>query len=473
LKKARSCEEKQEMVERLLAAAAGEKSPAQQFAILNRARLLAIGSGDLAATRKVVDEMTLRFQIDSQKANMAVLQAVADKATGPQNAAVAEFAMTMLDEALAGDHFDEASRLQALALRAAHKCNDAEIVKRLHQRGKVILRCSAAYEAIQDSIESLKKDAKNPDANAAVGKYCCLDKRDWEKGLPMLARSSDAELKPAAEKDLANPESADDRLAVADRWWELAEKREGDEQESLRLRALKWYQDSIANLTGLAHARVEKRLEKYASLLGLDPTPENTTTASSRPAVEVKKAQPPNRHASKTLKPAHTKQPKPVAVAVAAPAENKILGGMNDPQFTDEAPAGGVLIGLELGLGKWANRDDIIIAIRPIYRSRSGGEVLGKQHGTNTSRLVRIKAKSGYAVGAVTVRSTLVVDGLSVTFMHYNGRALSPAASYESEWIATSGGRTTRLGGDGTLVTGICGKENENDCTGLGLVLKR
>ena len=66
-----------------------------------------------------------------------------------------------------------------------------------------------------------------------------------------------------------------------------------------------------------------------------------------------------------------------------------------------------------------------------------------------------------------------MVDGLSVTFMRYNGHVLTPAASYESEWIAQSGGHPTRLGGDGTPVIGICGKENNKDCTGLGLVMKR
>ncbi len=456
------------MVERLLGAANGEKSPAGQFALLNRARLLAISSGDLAAARKVADEMTSRFQIDPQKANFAVLQAVAEKAVGPQNNTVAEFAMTLLEEAIAADRFDAASRLHAIALRAAHRCSDGEIVKRLQQRAKEIQRCSRAYEAVQESIEAIAKDPNDRVANTAVGAYYCLSKRDWEKGLPMLARGSDWDLKSAAEKDRENPESADDRVVLADRWWELAEKLAGDEQESMRIRALKWYQESITNLSGLTHARVEKRLEQYASLLGLDPKPE----PSSRPAVEVKQARPKNKSIPRSPKYAQSRQQQLASAKGVTVPENKILGGGGNPPFTDVAPAGGVLIGFEIGLGKWGN-SDIISAVRPIYRTRSGGEILGKQHGTNTSRLLRVKAKSGYAVGAITVKSTLVVNGLCVTFMRYNGRVLVPAASYDSEWIAQAGGFTTRLGGDGTPVTGICGKENDRDCTGLGLVMKR
>jgi hypothetical protein len=473
LKKARTCEEKLGMVEKLLGLAAGEKSPAQQFALLNRARLVAISSGDLAATRKVVDEMTTLFRINAQKANLAVLQAIAEKAAGPQNAPVAEFAMTMLDEAIADNRFDLANHLHTIALRAAHKCNDAEILKRLQQQAKQIRRCSKGYEAVQDSIKALEKDPRNPDANLALGKYYCLSKREWEKGLPMLARGSDPDLRSAAEKDRAHPESADDRLAMADRWWELAEKLAGDEQESMRIRALTWYQESLTNLTGLDHARVEKRLEQYASLLGLDTKTEKPM-APPRPAVEVQPARPSNGRVARPSRFVQPRPQRPAPVTGVTVPEIGILGGRTtDSQFSDVAPPGGALVGLEIGLGKWGHTRDIIVAIRPIFRTRSGGEVLGQQHGTDTSRLLRVKAKSGYAIGAITVRSTLVVDGLSVTFMRYNGHVLVPGNSYESEWIATSGGRTTRLGGDGTLVTGICGRENDKDCTGLGLVLKR
>ncbi|MGD0900572.1 MAG: trypsin-like peptidase domain-containing protein, partial [Thermoguttaceae bacterium] len=473
-KKARTSEQKLEMVDKLLGAAAGEKSPAQQFALWNRARLLAIESGDLAATRRVADEMISHFQIDAEKANAAVLKAVAETAVGPQNATVAEFAVTLLDEAIAGDRFDAADEIHAVALRAARKAADADLVKRLQQRAKEIQRYRAAYDAVQVWKQAIEKDPNNPDANTALGKYYCLSKRDWETGLPMLARGNDPELKSAAEKDRANPESPDDRLAVGDRWWELGEKLEGGDQEAMRARALKWYQDSVANLTGLTHARVEKRLEQYASLLETESKAEKSPAGPHAAAVDAKKTP---LHKSRTTRPSKYVQPRPqqpAPVAVAKAAENTILGGMADPQFTDLAPEGGVLIGFEVGIGKWAGVNDIICAIRPIFRTRAGGEVLGKQHGTNTSRLLRVKAKSGYAVGGITAKSTLVLDGFSVTFMRYNGHALTPAGSYESEWMGYTGNsRQTRLGGDGTPVIGIAGKENDKDCTGLGLVTKR
>ena len=162
---------------------------------------------------------------------------------------------------------------------------------------------------------------------------------------------------------------------------------------------------------------------------------------------------------------------------VASPAENRpstptqIFGGGIDPQFRDAAPAKGLLVGFDVGLGKWAG-NDVVYAIRPVFVTSEGQEILGQQHGADTSRVTRVKAKSGYAVGAVTVKTVLAVDGLSVTFMKIDKDRLNPKDAYESDWIGGKGsGPQTRLGGDGTAILGIVGKQNSRDFTGLGLLL--
>ncbi len=144
------------------------------------------------------------------------------------------------------------------------------------------------------------------------------------------------------------------------------------------------------------------------------------------------------------------------------------MGGAFDPVFRDAAPEGGRLIGLEVGLGKFINTE-VIHAIRPVFWTQHG-EVLGVQHGTDTSKVVKLKAKAGYAVGSVTVRTGMNMDGLSVTFMRVQGDHLLTNDSYESEWVGHRGGREAKLGGSGAFVTGIIGKANAKDSSGLGLL---
>jgi predicted Zn finger-like uncharacterized protein len=149
----------------------------------------------------------------------------------------------------------------------------------------------------------------------------------------------------------------------------------------------------------------------------------------------------------------------------------KIVGGGFDPTFRDEAPPGSLLVGFEIGLGKFVN-NDIIKAIRPIYRDAKGAESMGKQYGKDWSRPVTIKAKPGYAVGALNINAGLTVDGFSATYMKINGPQLDPNDSYASEYIGGKGGGPSLLTGGGSPIAGIIGKANQNDCTGLGILLK-
>jgi hypothetical protein len=148
-----------------------------------------------------------------------------------------------------------------------------------------------------------------------------------------------------------------------------------------------------------------------------------------------------------------------------------ILGGAFDPEFKDAAPEGGVLIGFEIGFGKFLGRD-MTRAARPIYRV-GDKEVMGAQYGTQLSNVVTIKAKDGYAVGAMAVKHGLGFDGLSVTFMKITGDKLNPADSYESEFVGSDEKKTpTKVTGGGLPVVGIVGKTNDKDMTGMGLLFK-
>lgn len=153
-------------------------------------------------------------------------------------------------------------------------------------------------------------------------------------------------------------------------------------------------------------------------------------------------------------------------------AQTEIHGGAFDPTFRDQAPDGGMLVGLDVGLGKFLNLD-VVKSVQPIYRTAKG-EVAGRKFGTDFSQVHQVRAKAGYAVGGINVKAGLLVNGFSVKFMRVKGNALDPADSYTSPWIGdqTGGNGPTLLGGDGKLIVGIIGKRNARDCNGLGLLKK-
>lgn len=159
-------------------------------------------------------------------------------------------------------------------------------------------------------------------------------------------------------------------------------------------------------------------------------------------------------------------------IAVALDDVPKIIGGGSSPRFKDLSPEGGLLIGLELGIGRY-NGDDVIQAGRAIYRV-GGREVLGAPRGTSAARrVVTLRAREGYAVGAITCKHGANFDGCSLTFMRVAAGRLDPRDRYESEWAGYDGPKQpVRLGGDGAPVVGLVGRATDTQMFGLGPLFK-
>lgn len=151
--------------------------------------------------------------------------------------------------------------------------------------------------------------------------------------------------------------------------------------------------------------------------------------------------------------------------------ETPILGSHFDAGFREPAPAGAVLVGFEVGYGKFV-RYRVVDSLRPIFRNKEQ-ELPGVLHGRQGQPMEKIIAKPGYAVGGIHARTSLMIVGFSVTFMRVNGDKLDPSDSYESAWIGGSefnGPQDGAVASDGRLVVGVVGRQGRLGCTGLGLL---
>ena len=117
---------------------------------------------------------------------------------------------------------------------------------------------------------------------------------------------------------------------------------------------------------------------------------------------------------------------------------------------------------------------DVVRTLRPIYRVGAAADTMGETFGSAAEQTVRAVAKPGYAVGGVTAKTGLGVNGFSITFMKIAKDKLDPADRYESDWIGdkTGGGPPTFTGGDGKFITGMqCRLNNNNHTSGIGLLV--
>jgi formylglycine-generating enzyme required for sulfatase activity len=115
-----------------------------------------------------------------------------------------------------------------------------------------------------------------------------LVKGDWKRGVPMLALGSDAALKAAAIKDLRGATKAEEQAAIGDAWWDLAETKQGEERDMLRLRAGFWYRQAGPKLAeGLVGLKIKQRLAdigKLGSEITMSP---QTATSSQAPGPAI------------------------------------------------------------------------------------------------------------------------------------------------------------------------------------------
>jgi hypothetical protein len=155
------------------------------------------------------------------------------------------------------------------------------------------------------------------------------------------------------------------------------------------------------------------------------------------------------------------------------PKSPRFIGGWNDPEFIEEAPPGGILVGFDIAVaGPFGTS---IATVRAIYQVKGKDkDVNGLLHGTDTRRGIKERAKPGYAVGAITVKGGLWVDGFSITYMKLNDDKLDPTDFYESTWYGNPGNTNdvSTITGDGALAIGIIGRQGRKDLNALGLLFK-
>ena len=113
----------------------------------------------------------------------------------------------------------------------------------------------------------------------------------------------------------------------------------------------------------------------------------------------------------------------------------------------------------------------IVRAVQPIFE-KDGKQRRGTRLGDTTNQEGIVKARPGYAVGAMITKTADRMDGFKIVFMRIAGNSLFHLDSYESPWIGgKKGNKDHRLfpKKPGSPVIGVYGKK-AGDLDSLGLV---
>jgi hypothetical protein len=414
-----------------------KEEPAARYVLLREARDIAARAGDVTVAMDAADEIAGAYQVNTAAMRAATADRLVSVITTTTAATtLTDILLASAAEARSTDDFDGELALLKVADSAALKTRSVSLMSTVRARRKAAETFKSESDKVKAHLETLKTTPDDPAANLAVGRFRCLFKNDWPGGLANLAKGSDEKLKEAAEKDKQAAEGGDtEQLAAGDSWYDLAAKADPAVKAALQGRAHHWYSGVVANLTGLAKTRIEKRIEELAAA---------TEARGDKVAMwaGIRKA-----IADKEIKKWFI-----------------VGGGFHRKEFTEIPEAGGILIGFYYSTasgGKYPG------GVQPIWQT-AGGEVKGKAYGTveRGAKVEVTRAKPGYAVGAIYVRGGGGFDQFKPIYMRIKGGGVDPEDKYEGPQVGGFGGNEGTVGGDGNFIIGLHGKLTDKNAMG-------
>jgi len=270
--KVKTPEDKLAFASRLGKEAASTQDAVARFALAHLAAGMAADAGNLPLSLTIIEGMEKEYQFKGLTLKADVLAKTAKEAARDRTAMVANqqvmtAARGLLAEALHAADIETADAILNAAAPSSRVLKDRALVAEMTKGKKEVERLLKRKEAVKKAVEEVKTDPANAAANQTIGEWFCFVAGQWDKGVPLLAKASDEKLAAAAQQEAANPADPDGQIALADRWWGIADGYEGTEKERIRERATHWYQKASPQLSGIARTRVEKRLNDLGIIL--------------------------------------------------------------------------------------------------------------------------------------------------------------------------------------------------------------
>jgi hypothetical protein len=249
-------------------AALEERDDAHRYALLEKARDLAVELAVPEALLGIVDEMAAEFEIDANAEKASSLnKSIMAADTVAQNAQIFEYARKLYEEAFDDKQYEAAAELADAAARAARKAKQFGSLKTVEDQLESVKRIVDVKQKADAARETLDNSPYDPDASEALGRYRCFYEENWSEGLPHLAKAADEQLQKLATAELGQPHAAAEQLALADAWLALGEETGDLEGDAMRRRALQRYRHVAPYLAGDEKLKVDQRIGELAAEL--------------------------------------------------------------------------------------------------------------------------------------------------------------------------------------------------------------
>jgi hypothetical protein len=237
--------------------------------------------GEEALALAISNELSAQFSATPAAFGTMILRDAANEAvTLTEQERIVNWSLRITDQALVLDDYEAANEAARIGSGVAAKHGDPDLRARLKQRRESIVIAQRMAASISEQPLTSPKTA---DKAAAwnYGRHLALNQRNWKQALAWLAVGSDIRFAALASEELAleRDSSAVSIAAVARRWHELAERRKGREQNSLRLHAHELLLRAAGRADVIDRLELEKEALAIEQQLPPDALPLDLTTA--------------------------------------------------------------------------------------------------------------------------------------------------------------------------------------------------
>jgi WD40 repeat protein len=285
-----------------------QKDDDARFTLLREAYLLGLDAGRLDLAADMVRMMDADYRIDLDRVRLHMVGKLAETSRNPEERRrVADAALDYARQAIDRERHDVAVALAEVGEALALKSRDAALRKTARDLAESARRMERAKKAVEPLLARLEKNPDDAEANSLYGTYVCTAEGDWAKGLPMLAKGNDEQLRRAATRDQESPAEPEAQIELADLWASIADS--DPELVNFNARAAIWYKEAQPRATGLKRIKVERRLGEIAKL-------EIPSRFFGRSGISGSPAEPPS---YSSANPAKAPEAAPVAAAPTAP----------------------------------------------------------------------------------------------------------------------------------------------------------
>ena len=232
-----------------------------RYVLFRQAVEIAAQAGNTDLAWQALTVLARDFEVDLAAERASLLTQLEKTARTPESArALAARCEALAEELLGADRYEEARRMLVRAETAAYNAKDQALVESFKFRAKEMNDLAREAMGLQEALQTLAAKPQDPAAGAAAGRFYCLVRGTWEKGLPLLAQGNVEKLKDLAAKELIENKDGDAWLALGDGWLACAETETGRAKIGALQRASRGYEQALPLLNGLTKAKAEKQL---------------------------------------------------------------------------------------------------------------------------------------------------------------------------------------------------------------------